>query len=236
MSKHIIASWDQPASPIDHESLEKLAQSMKSNDDINSESRVQFCKFFAPHIMIYLRKRNIMGDAALDIMQDTIYRATKNIDSYEKIDGISGFYSWVLTIATNLCNDYYRKHKKTKMFDYSDDIISFDEYLDEIHKIETASKFDLAVEEDMHLKKIYHNDNPKYINAKIILMWFIENKLSDVEKDIVFRHYGMNESLENIAKLHDKNGSAVRKTKERLIPKLKKYLSTDPYIKSLFNE
>jgi RNA polymerase sigma-70 factor, ECF subfamily len=43
-----------------------------------------------------------------DIVQETFLKAYSNIDSFE---GKSGFYTWIYSIARNLCIDEFRKRK-----------------------------------------------------------------------------------------------------------------------------
>lgn len=56
----------------------------------------------------YLAGSNVEAD---DILQETFLKAYHHLDSFE---GKSGFYTWLYSIARNLCIDEFRKLKNDK--------------------------------------------------------------------------------------------------------------------------
>lgn len=56
----------------------------------------------------YLSGSNVDPD---DILQEAFLKAYKSVDNFE---GRSGYYTWIYSIARNLCIDEFRKHKFEK--------------------------------------------------------------------------------------------------------------------------
>jgi RNA polymerase sigma-70 factor, ECF subfamily len=56
-------------------------------------------------------------DDALDVVQDAFIKAHKYLDKFE---GTSSFYTWLYRIVMNLAIDHLRKHKKSRVVDFSD--------------------------------------------------------------------------------------------------------------------
>jgi RNA polymerase sigma-70 factor, ECF subfamily len=56
----------------------------------------------------YLAGSNVEPD---DILQEAFLKAYKSVDNFE---GRSGYYTWIYSIARNLCIDEFRKRKFEK--------------------------------------------------------------------------------------------------------------------------
>jgi RNA polymerase sigma-70 factor (ECF subfamily) len=64
------------------------------------------------------------ADDALDVVQDAFIKAHKYLDKFE---GTSSFYTWLYRIVMNLAIDHLRKHKKSRVVDFSDTTVKEDD-------------------------------------------------------------------------------------------------------------
>ncbi len=56
-------------------------------------------------------------DDALDVVQDAFIKAHRHLDKFE---GQASFYTWLYRIVMNLAIDHLRKHRRTKVVDWSE--------------------------------------------------------------------------------------------------------------------
>ena len=63
-------------------------------------------------------------DDALDVVQDAFIKAHKHLDKFE---GNASFYTWLYRIVMNLAIDHLRKHRKTRVVDFSDTAVREDD-------------------------------------------------------------------------------------------------------------
>jgi len=54
-------------------------------------------------------------DDAMEIVQETFLRLYQKIDGFDETNESTYFKNWVYRIAYNLCIDFYRKYKKSKV-------------------------------------------------------------------------------------------------------------------------
>lgn len=64
------------------------------------------------------------ADDALDVVQDAFIKAHKYLHKFE---GTSSFYTWLYRIVMNLAIDHLRKHKKSRVVDFSDTTVKEDD-------------------------------------------------------------------------------------------------------------
>jgi RNA polymerase sigma-70 factor (ECF subfamily) len=70
------------------------------------ESYAQIVNLYYKEISNYIYKRTFDKEVAKDLTQETFLRALKYLPSFK---GKSSFIFWLLKIATNLINNYYKK-------------------------------------------------------------------------------------------------------------------------------
>ena len=80
----------------------------------------------------YVRYKVSIREDAEDILQETYVRAFRRFDS---LNSESSFRSWLISIARNKVNDYYRKKAETDEVPYDDGII---QYVDVNRSVNTA--------------------------------------------------------------------------------------------------
>lgn len=124
---------------------------------------------------------------SLDVLQDTV------LDVYEKIGSLKEpkhFYTWMIRILINNCNDKYRKNKK--------------DYLVDSPQVFKEEKFSDRIEDRLDLQgAITCLDNPK---QEIILLHLLEGltfkeiakMFSCSESTIKYRYYAGLEKMKNI--------------------------------------
>ena len=80
----------------------------------------------------YVRYKVSIREDAEDILQETYVRAFRR---FESLNSESSFRSWLISIARNKVNDYYRKKAETDEVPYDDGII---QYVDVNRSVNTA--------------------------------------------------------------------------------------------------
>ena len=102
-------------------------------------------------------------EAALDMVQETVYKALK---SYESVESPEGIKSWVYKILVNTCLDELRKGKKQ--------VVTAPEDMPEEHEDPLADKA-----EHMSLHEALDKLEPD-VRAIVVMRYFEDMKLSDI--------------------------------------------------------
>jgi RNA polymerase sigma-70 factor (ECF subfamily) len=166
--------------------------------------------------MVYYRIRSPMD--AEDITQDIFLKAYQKISS---IKDAARFRGWLFSIALNRIRDFKRKKRFRSLFKVND------EY-DESHPpVETGS--DLPVETGSDLPEALEHVLREDFWRQIGL---ILNKLSRMEREVFLLRFFDHLSINEIARVLQKNQSTVKTHLYRALAKFKK----EPAIRQLINE
>ena len=132
-------------------------------------------------------------DTAADITQDVFLKLLENIQSVRKI---GKFQNYLLTIAVNTCNNYYKKAKPI--------------YMD----LETLADIEVA---DDTFEKIELDELKTDVQYAI-------NTLPDYQKDVIILRFYYDLKIREIAKMTKVSVSTVKSRLQQGIKKLKRYL------------
>lgn len=100
------------------------------------------------------------GTTAYDITQEVFLRLTQSIGTYSHEGKLQ---SYLFTIAVNLCNDYYRKHKHSALETELDAFENLPAHTYEIDRLETADAVKAALDslptmqKDVMILRFYHD-------------------------------------------------------------------------------
>ncbi len=161
------------------------------------ESYAEIVNLYYKEISNYIYKRTFDKEVAKDLTQETFLRALKYLPSFK---GKSSFIFWLLRIATNVINAYYRKEiKNNKLLKKSQETYS-----------EEQNSFP---DDTVDYKFIYEyvNELPPREQTVITLVFFEHKNIKDVAL-IIGRAVSTTKkiyynALKNLKKEMKKNGT-----------------------------
>ena len=130
----------------------KLSEQLLDEEDVILKSqrnpsafRVLYEKYYRS-IFLFILNRVGDKDASADVCSQVFLKALLNIARY-KIKGLP-FSAWLYRIATNECNDYFRKNKRARIVILEDSIAQnlFEEMFEHEAKDELLSRLPLAMQ------------------------------------------------------------------------------------------
>lgn len=136
------------------------------------------------------------ADAAADITQDVFLKLLENIQSVRML---GKFRNYLLTIAVNTCNNYFKKEKPA--------------YVD----LETL---DIADETDSSLEKVIRKENQAAVRKAI-------DELPDYQKEVIILRFYYDLKIKEIAAITKSNTATVKSRLLQGEKKLKRYLTED---------
>jgi len=139
------------------------------------------------------RKFNGNADLAADLTQDVFLRLLQNIHTVKKV---GKFKNFLFTIATNICNNYYKKSKPL--------------YMD----IETLNIADQIPEP---LEKIIFKEEACKIQKAIA-------QLPDFQKEAIILRYYHDMKLKDIAQITNVSVPTVKSRLKQGLEKLRRYI------------
>lgn len=132
-------------------------------------------------------------DTAADITQDVFLKLLENI---HKVCMYGKFQNYLLTIAVNTCNNYFKKIKPL----YTD-----------------LSSLEITDDTDSSLQKIVQNENRQEVRRAI-------NFLPDYQKEVIILRFYHDLKIREIAKITKSNIPTVKSRLRQGLKKLKRYL------------
>ncbi|MFU2158902.1 RNA polymerase sigma factor [Caldisericum sp. AR60] len=145
----------------------------------------------------YIYRRTFDVELSKDLTQETFLRALEYLNSYKER---SPLIFWILRIATNVINDYYREEIKKNRF------------LNDYGKTHAENSDNKSLED---------------INYEVIHEYI--KKLSPVEQSVLTLIFFEHKSLKEVALIIDYRETSVKKVYYRALTNLKKKLENDGY-------
>lgn len=139
------------------------------------------------------RRLNGDPDTAADITQDVFLKLLENIHAVRML---GKFQNYLLTIAANTCNNYFKKAKPL----YTD-----------------ASTLDVADDTDGTLERMIQNEDMAEVRRAL-------HALPDYQKEVIILRYYHNLKIREIAKITRSNIPTVKSRLRQGLQKLKRYL------------
>ena len=137
--------------------------SIKNNSEAFEELLLQYKSYLYKVAYTYVKDK----EAALDILQETSFKAWLNIHSLKDEEK---FKPWITKILVNTAINYIRKESKVIYIDDENPIISSENIV---------SKKAISLEEKLDLYKAIDLLKPKY-KTVIILKYFDDMKIEDI--------------------------------------------------------
>lgn len=150
-------------------------------------------KYYQSIYLFCCRRLNGDPDTAADITQDVFLKLLENIQS---VRTIGKFQNYLLTIAVNTCNNYYKKAKPM--------------YMD----LETLADIEVA---DNTFEKIELDELKTDVQYAI-------NTLPDYQKEVIILRFYYDLKIREIANITKVSVSTVKSRLQQGIKKLKRYL------------
>lgn len=151
-------------------------------------------KYYRSIYQFCYRRLNWDSHTAADITQDVFLKLLKNINN---VSLIGKFQNYLLTIAVNTCNNYFKKAKP----EYTDDFEIFENSYD------TDRSFENLI-----------------IKEKQIAVRQAIDTLPDYQKEVIILRYYYDLKIREIAKITDASIPTVKSRLQQGIKKLKPYL------------
>lgn len=146
--------------------------------------------------LYYIARSRLRSEEDInDVIQDTIISCYENI---RKINDVSKFRSWVITILINNCNNLFRKNKKAVIFSYSQNDIDINENLIDVN-------------------------NYDKINSNIDFE-FLLNLLNDDERTIFTLFYTNQHTIKEISSILKINENSIKSRLKRAKEKVKIFI------------
>ena len=162
-------------------------------------------------IFSFINNRIGSEEDAKDILQDVIYKALSNLNSFSRIDNISG---WLFTIARNKITDWYRNNQRKKT-ESSNQLESY--YM--LEDLTGNQQWDYSSE-----------DHKSFIKAALE---DAIDRLPEKQKFVFIQHEIEEKSFREISEMTGENINTLLARKRYAIKELKKRLSQ---IKNIINE
>jgi RNA polymerase sigma-70 factor (ECF subfamily) len=160
------------------------------------ESYAQIVNLYYKETSNYIYKRTFDKEVAKDLTQETFLRALKYLPSFK---GKSSFIFWLLKIATNLINNYYKKEirsakllKNYSKIELNNGLLPIDSndcmfILDYIKKLSTTQQtvITLIFFENKDLQEVAVAIKRSIAVTRVIYYRALDNLRERIEKDII---------------------------------------------------
>lgn len=160
------------------------------------ESYAQIVNLYYKEISNYIYKRTFDKEVAKDLTQETFLRALKYLPSFK---GKSSFIFWLLKIATNLINNYYKKEirsakllKNYSKIELNNGLLPIDSndcmfILDYIKKLSITQQtvITLIFFENKDLQEVAVAIKRSVAVTRIVYYRALDNLRERIEKDII---------------------------------------------------
>ena len=177
----------------------KLVYGLKANEESYQKLLVDRYARFLLKIVI---DRGLSREDGLEVVNDTFYKAVKNINSFD-VDKGTKFSAWLARIAINTTIDKYREQEKSPI------------------KQSIEERADKGIQDTERLwQSTGNHENEIELLSKDLIKEALK-KLSDTDQKILMeRAWG--QEYKRIAILLNKNENAVKVAHHRALKKLKK--------------
>ena len=150
-------------------------------------------KYYSVIYQFCYRRLNGDTDTAADITQDVFLKLLENIHTVRML---GKFQNYLLTIAANTCNNYFKKAKPT----YTD-----------------LNALDIIDDTNDILEKVIENENK--IEVRRVL-----HSLPDYQKEVIILRFYHNLKIREIAKITKSNIPTVKSRLRQGLQKIERYL------------
>lgn len=151
-------------------------------------------KYYRSVYQFCYRRLNGDADTATDITQDVFLKLLENIQAVRML---GKFQNYLLTIAVNTCNNYFKKEKPA--------------YVD----LETLEMVD---ETDSSLEKVIRKENRNAVRSAI-------NELPDYQKEVIILRFYYDLKIKEIAAITNASVPTVKSRLQQGLKKLQRYLA-----------
>lgn len=151
-------------------------------------------KYYRSIYQFCYRRLNGDADIAADITQDVFLKLLENIQAVRML---GKFQNYLLTIAVNTCNNYFKKEKPT--------------YVD----LETLEMVD---ETDSSLEKVIRKESRNAIRRAI-------TELPDYQKEVIILRFYHDLKIKEIAAITNASIPTVKSRLQQGLKKLQRYLA-----------
>lgn len=151
-------------------------------------------KYYRSIYQFCYRRLNGDADTAADITQDVFLKLLENIQAVRML---GKFQNYLLTIAVNTCNNYFKKEKPA--------------YVD----LETLEMVD---ETDSSLEKVIRKESRNAVRRAV-------NELPDYQKEVIILRFYYDLKIKEIAAITNANVPTVKSRLQQGLKKLQRYLA-----------
>ena len=150
-------------------------------------------KYYSVIYQFCYRRLNGDTDTAADITQDVFLKLLENIHTVRML---GKFQNYLLTIAANTCNNYFKKAKPT----YTD-----------------LNALDIIDDTNDTLEKVIENENKIEVRRAL-------HSLPDYQKEVIILRFYHNLKIREIAKITKSNIPTVKSRLRQGLQKIERYL------------
>ena len=150
-------------------------------------------KYYRSIYQFCYRRLNGDADTAADITQDVFLKLLENIQAVRML---GKFQNYLLTIAVNTCNNYFKKEKP---------------YVD----LETLEIVDEA---DSSLEKVIRRESQNAVRRAV-------NELPDYQKEVIILRFYYDLKIKEIATITNASVPTVKSRLQQGLKKLQRYLA-----------
>lgn len=150
-------------------------------------------KYYSVIYQFCYRRLNGDTDTAADITQDVFLKLLENIHTVRML---GTFQNYLLTIAANTCNNYFKKAKPT----YTD-----------------LNALDIIDDTNDTLEKVIENENKIEVRRAL-------HSLPDYQKEVIILRFYHNLKIREIAKITKSNIPTVKSRLRQGLQKIERYL------------
>ena len=150
-------------------------------------------KYYSVIYQFCYRRLNGDTDTAADITQDVFLKLLENIHTVRML---GKFQNYLLTIAANTCNNYFKKAKPT----YTD-----------------LNALDIIDDTNDTLEKVIENENKIEVRRAL-------HSLPDYQKEVIILRFYHNLKIREIAKITKSNLPTVKSRLRQGLQKIERYL------------
>ena len=151
-------------------------------------------KYYRSIYQFCYRRLNGDADTAADITQDVFLKLLENIQAVRML---GKFQNYLLTIAVNTCNNYFKKEKPACV------------------DLETLEMVD---ETDSSLEKVIRKESRNAVRRAV-------NELPDYQKEVIILRFYYDLNIKEIAAITNANVPTVKSRLQQGLKKLQRYLA-----------
>lgn len=151
-------------------------------------------KYYGAVYQFCYRRLNGDADTAADISQEVFLKLLENIQA---VRSIGKFQNYLITIAVNLCNNYFKKAKPTYI---------------------NLDALELTDDTDSSFEKIIQDENRLEVRRAI-------NALPDYQKEVIILRFYHELKIREIAKITKSSIPTVKSRLQQGMKKLQRYLT-----------